>query len=63
MRSELGLHSERLNMKSKENEEGEELEEHAFFSAQFKGKCRNCGHIGHKLIVSMQKSFEPQHSK
>jgi hypothetical protein len=50
-------------MKSKENEEGEELEEHAFFSAQFKGKCRNCGHIGHKLIVSMQKSFEPQHSK
>jgi hypothetical protein len=35
-------------MKSTKNEESEELEVHALFSGQLKGKCRNCGRIGHK---------------
>jgi hypothetical protein len=37
-------------MKSTSNREGEGFEETAFFSGQFKGKCRNCGQIGHKLF-------------
>jgi hypothetical protein len=37
-----------LNMKTSTNEEGEVLEEQALFSGQFKGKCRNCVHVGHK---------------
>jgi hypothetical protein len=42
IRADLSLCFERLNMKSKKNEENEELEEYALFSGQFKGKCRNC---------------------
>jgi hypothetical protein len=48
MRGELSLHFERMNMKSSSNKEVEGLEENAFISGQFKGKCRNCGQIGHK---------------
>jgi gag-polypeptide of LTR copia-type len=48
IRGELSLRYERLNMKSSNNPEGEVLEENAFFSGQFKGKCRSCGQIGHK---------------
>jgi hypothetical protein len=39
IRAELSLHFERLTKK---------LEEHALFSGQFQGKCRNCVQIGHK---------------
>jgi hypothetical protein len=35
-------------MKTSRNEEGEVFEEQALFSNQFKGKCRNCGQVGHK---------------
>jgi Zinc knuckle len=35
-------------MNSSKNRDVEELEEHALFSGQFKGKCRNCGQLGHK---------------
>jgi hypothetical protein len=48
IRGELSLRYERMNMKSSRNKEGEGLEENAIFSGQFKGKCRNCGLIGHK---------------
>jgi hypothetical protein len=48
VRGELNLRFERLNMKTSRNEEGEVLEEKALFSGQFKGKCRNCGQVGHK---------------
>jgi hypothetical protein len=48
IRGELSLRYERLNMKSSNNPEGEGLEENAFFSGQFKGKCQSCGQIGHK---------------
>ena len=37
-----------MNSTSTNNSEGEILEEQALFSGQFKGKCRNCGLIGHK---------------
>jgi Zinc knuckle len=50
IRGELSLRYERLNMKSSNNPEGEVLEQNAFCSGQFKGKCRNCGQIGHKLF-------------
>jgi hypothetical protein len=48
LRGELYLRFERLNMKTSRNEEGEFLEEQALFSGQSKGKCRNCGQVGHK---------------
>jgi hypothetical protein len=38
IRAELILRFETLKMKSTKNEENEELEEHALFSCQFKGK-------------------------
>jgi hypothetical protein len=41
------LRFERLNNHSN-NENGKASDEMAFFSGQFKGKCRNCGKIGHK---------------
>jgi hypothetical protein len=47
IRSELSLRFERLNTHSN-IENGEATDEMAFFSGQFKGKCRNCGKIGHK---------------
>ena len=48
IRGELSLRFERINSNSTKNLEGEVLEEHALFSGQFKGKCRNCGQVGHK---------------
>jgi hypothetical protein len=50
-RGELNLRFERMNMKTSRNKEGEVLEEQALFSGQFKGKCRNCGQIGHKSFL------------
>ena len=44
IKGELSLRFERLNLNTSNNREGEDLEENAFFSGQFKGKCRNCGH-------------------
>jgi gag-polypeptide of LTR copia-type len=49
IRSELSLRFERLNNHSN-NENGEASDEMALYSGQFKGKCRNCGKIGHKLF-------------
>jgi hypothetical protein len=48
IRGELSLHFERLNTSSFCNShEGKVLEEQALFSGQFKGKCQNCGQLGH----------------
>jgi hypothetical protein len=41
------LRFERINNNSN-RDNGDNLEEMAFFGCQFKGKCRNCGKIGHK---------------
>jgi hypothetical protein len=43
IRAELSLRFEKLSMKYAKIEDNEKLEEHAMFSGQFKGKCRNCG--------------------
>jgi hypothetical protein len=47
IRAELSLRSERINNNSNKDN-GDNAEEMAFFGGQFKGKCRNCGKIGHK---------------
>jgi hypothetical protein len=50
IRGELSLRFERMNMKSSNSSEGDNFEETALFTGKFKGKCRNCGQIGHKLF-------------
>jgi hypothetical protein len=57
IKAELGLHFERLNVSSNQSNENVVLEEHALFSGQYKGKCRNCGQIGHKAVQSKKKQF------
>jgi len=47
IRDDLNLRVERLNEKINDNE-NEDNQDVAFFAGQFKGKCRNCGLIGHK---------------
>jgi hypothetical protein len=48
IRDDLNLRFERLNEKQNEESENDNDQEVAFFGGQFKGKCRNCGAIGHK---------------
>jgi gag-polypeptide of LTR copia-type/Zinc knuckle len=48
IRDDLNLRFERLNMKSNHESENEEHHDVAVFGGRFKGKCRNCGMIGHK---------------
>jgi hypothetical protein len=43
-------------MKSTRNDKSEELVEQTIFSVQFKGKCRNCVQIGHKLFQCKNRS-------
>jgi hypothetical protein len=51
IRSEFSLRFERLN-NHPNNENGEASDETALYSEQFKGKCKNCDKIGHKLFQS-----------
>jgi hypothetical protein len=48
IRDDLNLRFKRLNEKQNEESENDNNQEVAFFGGQFKGKCRNCGAIGHK---------------
>jgi hypothetical protein len=48
IRDGLNLRFERLNEKQNEESENDNNQEVAFFGGPFKGKCRNCGAIGHK---------------
>jgi hypothetical protein len=43
-------------MKTSRNEESEVLEEQALSGGQFKGKCRNCGQVGHKSFQCKNRS-------
>jgi hypothetical protein len=45
---ELNLIFERLTKKQNKKNENDNSQEVAFFGGQFKGKCLNCGVIGHK---------------
>ena len=49
IRADLNLRFERLNEKKDDND-NEDNQDVAFFGGQFKGKCRNCGMMGHKSI-------------
>jgi hypothetical protein len=49
IRADLNLRFERLNEKKDDNDD-EDNQDVAFFGGQFKGKCRNCGMMGHKSI-------------
>jgi hypothetical protein len=51
IRGELSLRFESMNIKSSNNREGNNFEETAFFTGKFKGKCCNCGHVGHELRI------------
>jgi hypothetical protein len=48
IRDDLSLKFERLNEKQNKESENDNNQEVAFFGGQFKGKCQNCGAIGHK---------------
>jgi hypothetical protein len=48
IRDDLNLRFARLNEKQNEESENDNNQEVAFFGGQFKGKCQNCGAIGHK---------------
>jgi hypothetical protein len=48
IRDNLNLRFERLNEKQNEESKKDNNQEVAFFGGQFKGKCRNCGAIGHR---------------
>jgi gag-polypeptide of LTR copia-type/Zinc knuckle len=55
IRGELSLRFEILSISKAE---GEVLEEDALFGGQFKGKCRNCGQLGHKLFQCKNPQFQ-----
>ena len=48
LKEELSLRFERLSMKSESSKDEDLRVEKALTATQFKGKCRNCGKLGHK---------------
>jgi hypothetical protein len=57
IKAELGLCFERLNVSSNQSNDNVVMEEHAFFSGQYKVKCHNYGQIGHKATQCKKKHF------
>jgi Zinc knuckle len=58
LKEELNLRFERLST-SQNDDLGEER---ALFTSQFKGKCRNCGKLGHKAAQCKSKQIEDEKS-
>jgi hypothetical protein len=58
IKEELNLQFERLST-SQNNNLGEES---ALFTSQFKGKCRNCGKLGHKAAQYKSKQIKDEKS-
>ena len=48
LKYDLNLRNERLSSKSESAKNDDCGKEKALFTTQFKGKCRNCGKLGHK---------------
>jgi hypothetical protein len=48
LKEDLNLRYERISFKSESTRNDNYGEEKALFVTQFKGKCRNCGKLGHK---------------
>jgi len=55
LKEELSLRFERLLSKSESTKNEGSSEEKALFTTQFKGKCRNCGKLGHKAAQCKSK--------
>jgi hypothetical protein len=50
LRKELNLRFERLSMQSESSNKSRANEEQDLITAKFKGKCRNCGVLGHNSV-------------
>jgi ABC-type ATPase with predicted acetyltransferase domain len=57
LKEELSLRYERLLMKTEMAKFNNLVEQKAFLVTQFKGKCRNCGKIGHKAAQCKSKQM------
>jgi hypothetical protein len=63
IRDNLNLRFERLNEKQNKDNENDNNQEVEIFDGQFKGKCRNCGAIGHKAKDCKLKQTKMEVSK
>ena len=57
-KEDLNLRYERLSSKSESTRNDNYGEEKALFVIQFKGKCRNCGKLGHKSAQCKSKAVQ-----
>jgi hypothetical protein len=60
LKKELSLRYERLVMKTETAKINDLGEEKALVVTQFKGKCRNCGKIGHKVAQCKLKQMREE---
>ena len=58
LKEDLNLRYERLSSKSESTRNDDYGEEKALFVTQFKGKCRNCGKLGHKSAQCKSKAVQ-----
>jgi Zinc knuckle len=58
LKEDLNLRYERLSSKSESTRNDDYGEEKALFVTQFKGKCQNCGKLGHKSAQCKSKAVQ-----